>query len=330
MTAIHVHELRKRYGPRVAVDGVGLTVRPGEVFGILGRNGAGKTTTVEAIAGLRRPDAGTVRVLGLDPWRDRLRLRQVLGVQLQDTQLHHALTVHELVRLYRTFYASGAVVSDLIEAVGLSTHRDVRFERLSGGQQQRLSIALALVGRPRVVILDELTSGLDPEARRHIWAIVEDLRDDGVTVLLVSHLMEEVERLCDRVALLERGRLVATDTPSGLVERAGLGQRVRFRVASGAPFDAGLVRDLPQVEQVEVRGDEVSVHGGGDLLGEVSTALVRAGVVATETRLERATLDDAFLALTGSALENTDADGDPDAGGDAGPRVARHNQEVSR
>ena len=309
MAAVEVHELHKRYGERTAVEGVSLTVAEGEVFGVLGRNGAGKTTTVEMTAGLRRPDSGTVRILGLDPWRDRRRVRQLLGVQLQESELHGALTVRELIRLYRTFYATPAGEAEVIDAVGLAEHRDVRFESLSGGQQQRLSIALALVGNPRVLILDELTTGLDPEARRHIWAIVERLRDGGVTVLIVSHLMEEVERLCDRVALLDGGRVVAQDTPAGLVDAAGLGQRVRFRTSGGADFETTVLEKLPEVSEVQVRGDRVSVTGAGDLLVSVSTALVRAGVVATETRLEQPTLDDAFLALTGRPLTESQPEG---------------------
>ncbi|MFY1694429.1 MULTISPECIES: ABC transporter ATP-binding protein [unclassified Solwaraspora] len=220
MPAITVEDIHKRYGATVAVDSVSFTVEAGEVLGVLGRNGAGKTTVVETIAGLRRPDHGRVRVLGLDPWRDRARLRQVLGVQLQAAALHAALTVRELVRLYRSFYADGADPDELIDLLGLADRRDTRFEKLSGGQQQRLSIALALVGKPRVALLDELSTGLDPQARRRIWAVVEQLRDDGVTVLLVSHLMEEVERLCDRIALIDRGRLIALDSPAGLITRA--------------------------------------------------------------------------------------------------------------
>ncbi|MEV7232259.1 ABC transporter ATP-binding protein [Polymorphospora sp. NPDC051019] len=305
MLAIEVRNLHKRYGQVVAVDDVSLSVDEGEIVGVLGRNGAGKTTTVEAIAGLRRPDRGTVRVLGLDPHRDRARVRQVLGVQLQSSALHSALTVRELVGLYRSFYATGADPDKLIEAVGLTGSRGTRFEKLSGGQQQRLSIALALVGNPRVALLDELTTGLDPEARRHIWSMVEDLRAGGVTVLLVSHLMEEVERLCDRVALIDQGRVVAVDTPVGLIAAAGLAQRVRFRAARG--FDPTVLDRLPDVTGVEVAGEQVTVTGDGELLHNVSTALVHAGVVATETRLERATLDDAFLALTGRpfAQENS-------------------------
>ncbi|WFE28931.1 ABC transporter ATP-binding protein [Solwaraspora sp. WMMD791] len=250
MPAVTVEDIHKRYGSTVAVDSVSLTVEPGEILGVLGRNGAGKTTVVETIAGLRRPDRGRVRVLGLDPWRDRARLRQVLGVQLQAAALHAALTVRELVRLYRSFYADGADPDELIDLLGLADRRDTRFEKLSGGQQQRLSIALALVGNPRVALLDELSTGLDPQARRRIWALVEQLRDDGVTVLLVSHLMEEVERLCDRVALIDRGRLIALDSPAGLIARAGrtaadTGTAApcttlddAFLALTGQPFDA--------------------------------------------------------------------------------------------
>ncbi|MEU6860385.1 ABC transporter ATP-binding protein [Glycomyces sp. NPDC046736] len=224
MPAIEARGLRKRYGDTTAVDGLDLTVETGEIFGILGRNGAGKSTTVEIIAGLRRPDAGEVTVLGLDPWKDRARLRQVLGVQLQETAVHAALQVRELVRLHRSFHRDGADPDELIERVGLTASAKKRFEHLSGGQQQRLSIALALVGKPRAVILDELTTGLDPEARRQMWATVEELRDEGTTIVLVSHNMDEVRRLCDHVAILDRGRVVAVDKPAGLIEAAGTDQ----------------------------------------------------------------------------------------------------------
>lgn len=222
--AVTVEGLHKQYKQKVAVDDVSLHVAHGEVFGILGTNGAGKTTTVEVIAGLRRLgrlDRGIVRVLGLDPQSDRAALRQVLGVQLQDATLHGALTVEELIRLYRGFYPNPRPVEELIDLVGLGEQRRVRFEKLSGGQQQRLSIALALAGRPRVVILDELTTGLDPRARRQMWVTIEKLRDEGCTILLVSHAMEEVERLCDRLALLDGGRVLVTDTPAGIVAKAG-------------------------------------------------------------------------------------------------------------
>jgi ABC-2 type transport system ATP-binding protein len=301
MNAISVRQLHKRYGEVVAVDDLSFEVNEGEIYGLLGRNGAGKSTAVESIAGLVRPDRGEVRVLGLDPRRDRTKLLPKLGVQLQSSALHWALTVRELVRLYRTFYKAGADPDELIDVVGLTARRNVRFDKLSGGEAQRLSIALALVGRPKVALLDELTTGLDPEARRHIWSLVSGLRSSGVTILLVSHLMEEVERLCDRVALIDHGRIVAEDTPAGLVSQAGLGERVRFRTE--APFDPAVLASLCEVRSVEVESSQVTVHGTGELLQAVSTALVRSGVVATETRLSRPTLDDAFLALTGHALE---------------------------
>lgn len=303
MTAIEVQRLHKRYGDTVAVDDVSIDVAEGEILGVLGRNGAGKTTTVETIAGLRRPDRGSVSVLGLDPSRDKSALRQVLGVQLQESYLHGALTVAELAKLYASFYPDPVDVAELIESVGLTEKSKTRFEKLSGGQQQRMSIALALVGRPRVVILDELTTGLDPQARRKMWTLVEGLRADGITVLLVSHLMEEVERLCDRVTLIDTGRVLATDTPAGLIDHAGLSQKVTFRTAE--PFDRTVFDRAAQATDVEVRGDQVTVTGEGDLLQAVSTTLVAAGVVATETRLHQPTLDDAFLSLTGHQLTDT-------------------------
>lgn len=219
--AVQVQQLTKSYGRRTVVDGISLDIARGETLGILGTNGAGKTTTVEMIAGLRRPDAGSVSVMGLDPVRDRGALRQVLGVQLQDAELHEALTVGELLALHRSFHRSPRPTQELLDLVELVDQRATRFAKLSGGQQQRLSVALALVGRPRVVILDELTTGLDPAARRRMWRTIEQLQADGVTILLVSHTMEEVERLCDRIVLLDAGRVLATGTPTEFVEEAG-------------------------------------------------------------------------------------------------------------
>ena len=220
MPVIEVNDLVKRYGDTTALDGVDLTVDEGDILGVLGPNGAGKTTAVECIAGLRAPDEGEVRVLGLDPRRDRTRLRQVVGVQLQQAMLPDDLEVGEALELYRSFYRDRADVDVLLADVGLTKKRHQRFKELSGGQAQRLSLALALVGRPRIALLDELTTGLDPRGRRDIWEVVERLREGGTTVVLVSHFMEEVERLCDRVVLVDGGRVVADDTPAGLVDRA--------------------------------------------------------------------------------------------------------------
>lgn len=218
--AILAEGLAKSYRQNVAVADVSLRIEVGEVFGVLGTNGAGKTTTVEMIAGLREPDRGRVRVIGLDPRRDRAKVRQVLGVQLQQAYLHGALHVSELLELYRSFYPNPRSASELLDLVDLGEQRRTAFEKLSGGQQQRLSIALALAGRPRVLILDELSTGLDPKARRRMWGTIENLKQEGTTILLVSHAMEEVERLCDRVALIDAGRVVGLDAPSGLMAQA--------------------------------------------------------------------------------------------------------------
>lgn len=222
MTAIEVRGLRKTYGDTVAVDRFDLSVEPGEVVGLMGRNGAGKSTTVKCIAGTTRPDEGEVRVMGLDPRKDRSALRMVLGVQPQEARVHLYLTALELARLFRAFYADGRDPHSALESVGLTDQANTRFEQLSGGQQQRLSIALALIGLPQVVILDELTTGLDPRARRRLWEMVEELRDSGVAVLLVSHHMDEVERLCDRVVLMDAGAVRAQGTTAAVIEQAGL------------------------------------------------------------------------------------------------------------
>ena len=215
-TAIEVEGLRKAYGRTVAVDNVSFSVAEGEIFGLLGRNGAGKSTTVDCVVGLRTPDQGRVRVAGLDPGRDRAELRQLLGVQLQESQLPDKLTVAEAMRLYASFYRHPADIAGLLAMLDLDEKRNTRYRRLSGGQKQRLSIALALIGRPRIAILDELTTGLDPVARRDSWQLIDDIRNTGVTIMLITHFMFEAERLCDRVAIMRDGRIVALDTPAAL------------------------------------------------------------------------------------------------------------------
>jgi ABC-2 type transport system ATP-binding protein len=218
---IEVEHLHKSYGGRVAVDDVSFTVRQGEIFGILGRNGAGKTTTVECLAGLRKPDRGTIRVLGRDPQRDHAELTRRVGVQLQDSQLPERLRVGEAMRLYQSFYPDPADAGDLLARLGLAGREKTPYGKLSGGQKQRLSIALALVGRPRIAVLDELTTGLDPHARRDTWDLISDVRDSGVTIVLVTHFMPEAERLCDRVAVIDAGRVLVTATPAELIAEAG-------------------------------------------------------------------------------------------------------------
>ncbi|MEO3743862.1 ABC transporter ATP-binding protein [Plantactinospora sp. B5E13] len=220
MTVIEVNGLRKRYGGQVAVRDVSFSVEAGEIFGIVGPNGSGKTTSVECLTGLRRPDGGTIRVLGLDPARSGAELRRQVGVQLQESQLPDRLKVWEALDLYSSFYAEPADWRTLLEEVGLAEKRNTVFGRLSGGQKQRLSIALALVGSPRIAVLDELTTGLDPQARRDTWQLIRDVRDRGVTVVLVTHFMDEAERLCDRLAVVRAGEVVAIDTPANLVAGA--------------------------------------------------------------------------------------------------------------
>jgi ABC-2 type transport system ATP-binding protein len=293
---IEVTNLQKRYGPRVAVRDVSFTVRAGEIFGILGPNGAGKTTTVECVSGLRRPDGGRIRVLGLDPRHDRERLRRRVGVQLQDSQLPEKLTVREALALYRAFYPQPADADRLVAELGLVDVRDTRFGKLSGGQRQRLSIALALVGNPRIAVLDELTTGLDPQARRDTWALISGIRDRGVTVVLVTHFMEEAERLCDRVAVIDAGALIATGSPADLAARAGEDQVIRFRPS--AEVDEAALAALPEVTGLLRHGDQLEVTGRGDVLGAVISLLARNGIIARQLRVEQTSLEDAFVALT--------------------------------
>ncbi|GAB3880013.1 ABC transporter ATP-binding protein [Microbispora bryophytorum subsp. camponoti] len=279
----------------MAVEDVSFSVEEGEVFGIVGRNGAGKTTTVECVAGLRTPTAGTVTV--------DADLKEQVGVQLQECSLPDKIRVGEALALYASFYSRPAGWRGLAEEAGLDLRAP--FGKLSGGQRQRLSVALALVGSPRVAILDELTTGLDPQARRDTWDLVSRIRERGVTVLLVTHFMEEVERLCDRVAVISRGRVRAVDTPAGLVARAGGEQRLIFHTDD--PVDG--LRALPEVASVTVaagraadgaaggNGVEVTVTGTGDVLSAVAAVLPPSRTRGL--RMERTTLDDAFLVLTG-------------------------------
>jgi ABC-2 type transport system ATP-binding protein len=296
MSIIDVKNLEKRYGETVAVEDVSFTVEAGEIFGILGPNGAGKTTTVECIEGLRAPDHGAISVLGLDPARDGAELRELVGAQLQDSQLPEKLEVREALDLYSSFYRAPADVNELVEALGLTHVLDRRFAKLSGGEKQRLSIALALIGGPRIAVLDELTTGLDPAARRDTWALIEGIRDQGVTILLVTHFMEEAERLCDRVAVIDAGRVVAIDTPDALAAGVQAEQRIRFRTPTD--LDDGLLADLPEVASVERAGDQVVVTGNGEALAAVTAALARNGIVVQQLRVEQANLEDAFVALT--------------------------------
>ncbi|OXY90842.1 multidrug ABC transporter ATP-binding protein [Streptomyces diastatochromogenes] len=293
---IEVTDLRKSYGGRAAVDGVSFAVEEGEIFGILGPNGAGKTTTVECVEGLRVPDAGRVRVAGLDPVADQEQVARVLGAQLQQSELQPKLTVREALELYAAFYPRPADWRPLAERLGLTPKLDSRFARLSGGQQQRLFIALALIGDPRIVVLDELTTGLDPRARRDTWHLIEDVRTSGVTVLLVTHFMEEAQRLCDRIAVIDKGQVAALDTPTGLIRRSAGATVVSF--TPSAPLAEPDLYALPALASVEHRDGRITLTGTDETVNAVISLLARHHVTAHQLRVTDATLDDAFLDLT--------------------------------
>ncbi|MFF9815817.1 ABC transporter ATP-binding protein [Streptomyces sp. NPDC014006] len=296
---IEVTDLRKSYGGRAVVDGVSFSVREGEIFGILGPNGAGKTTTVECVEGLRVPDAGRVRVTGLDPVADREQVARVLGAQLQQSELQPKLTVREALELYAAFYDRPLDWRPLAERLGLTEKLTTRFATLSGGQKQRLFIALALIGNPRVVVLDELTTGLDPRSRRDTWQLIEDVRASGVTVLLVTHFMEEAQRLCDRVAVIDRGRVAALDTPEGLIRRSAGATVISF--TPSAPLEESALAALPALARVEHKDGRVTLSGTDETVNAVITLLARHHITAHQLRVNDATLDDAFLDLTEAA-----------------------------
>jgi ABC-2 type transport system ATP-binding protein len=299
MPVIEVTDLRKVYGQHTVVDGVSFTVEPGEIFGILGPNGAGKTTTVECVGGLRPRDGGTISVSGMDPAMEGTELREVLGIQLQESRLPDKMRVNEALDLYASFYPEPHDPGELLERLGLVEQRTTYFAKLSGGQKQRLSVALALIGKPRVAILDELTSGLDPVARREVWDLLEDMRATGVTLLLVSHFMEEAERLCDRVIVIDHGQIIAADTPDGLAASVQADQRMSFLPSE--PFDLDVLRTLPDVHSVATSSGRVVVTGTDNVASAVIIALHARGLSAGRLRVDQPSLDDAFVALTSNA-----------------------------
>jgi ABC-2 type transport system ATP-binding protein len=292
---VEVHGLVKRYGPTTVVDGVSFSVRRGELFGLIGSNGAGKTTTVEILQGLRRADDGTVRVLGLDPDRAGDHLRRRIGAQLQDAALPPRMRVEEALRMFAALHPAPRPIAELVEQWRLGSLLRRPFSALSGGERQRLFVALALVGRPEVVFLDELTQNLDPTARRHTWDVVRDVRDGGTTVVLVTHDVEEAERLCDRIAVMAKGRIVADGAPAAIVDTRGGAATVRF---TDPDLDVRPLRELPGVEAVRRHGPEVHVDGAGPVLAHVGAHLVAAGRPALDLRVERPSLEDMFVALT--------------------------------
>lgn len=298
--------LVKRYGDVVAVDGLDLEVRPGECFGLLGPNGAGKTTTVEILEGLLKADAGDVQVLGMRWERDADRLRQRLGIQLQETQLSDKLTVEEVLRLFRSFYDQGPTIEALIASVGLESKRNAWYSKLSGGQKQRLALACALTGDPALLFLDEPTTGLDPQSRRQVWDLLRGMKEQGRTILLTTHYMDEAHALCDRVAIVDRGKVIAQGTPLELIASLGAEHIVTFAVREGVSVPAeSALRNLPGVRRASVQ------VGGGTLivshLHESIPALLRVVVAPDPFTLlttHSATLEDVFVSLTGRHLRD--------------------------
>lgn len=299
---IDVKHLRKTYGPTVAVDDISFEVQKGEIFGIVGPNGAGKTTTIEAIIGLRTPDSGEISVLGLNPASDSQALGNRIGTQLQEAALPDRLKVWEALDLYASFYEKTVPYEPLLEQWGLAGKRDARFGDLSGGQQQRLFISLALLNDPEIVFLDELTTGLDPQARRATWDLVRDIRDQGKTVILITHFMDEVEALADRVAIIDHGQLIALDTPANLVAGLEAETQVQFTTSNG--FRPELLEDVEGVTSVTSLAQRVTVRGSGPLLANVASELGRHNIAPADLSVQQADLEDVFLALTGREIRN--------------------------
>ena len=302
--AIHVSNLRKSYGRQLAVDDISLDVEPGEIFGLVGPNGAGKTTTMECVEGLRVPDRGTITVLGLDPVRDVYALQERIGVQLQQAQLQKRIKVWEAVHLWASLYRKQPRGADqLLDQLGLAEKRDAWFMTLSGGQKQRLFIALALINDPELVFLDELTTGLDPQARRAIWELVRDIRARGRTVFLTTHLMEEAERLCDRVAIVERGRVVDIGAPAALIDRH-CPERSVVLLTEDENAAAALER-IPHLASLDRKGSRYTLHGIGDgFVSDVIGCLSEQRIHVSDFRTVLPTLEDVFLKLTGHSIRD--------------------------
>jgi ABC-2 type transport system ATP-binding protein len=298
---IEVEHLRKIYGPTVAVEDISFEVAEGEIFGLLGPNGAGKTTTVECLQGLRRPDAGRLRVLDLDPQSEGKALRRLIGSQLQDSALPDRMRVWEALDLFSSFMPNSPDWRILMEQWGLTEKRKSFFSRLSGGQRQRLFVALALVNNPKVVFLDEMTSGLDPAARHTAWDLIRAIRDRGTTVVMVTHFMDEAERLCDRLGIVDSGRLTALDTPQGLIATYAGQVRVIF---STDHAELSWLQSVPNVSRVSRHGPRVEVEGNGPVLARVAAALAERGILPTDLRLEQPSLEDVFLSITGHPIQD--------------------------
>jgi len=304
--AVVCRDLVKRYGDVLAVDRLDLEIQQGECFGLLGPNGAGKTTTIEILQGLLAPDAGDVRVLGLDWRHDADELRQRMGSQLQETKLAEKLTVHETLTLFRSFYRRGTAVESVLETVQLSEKRNAWVSKLSGGQRQRLAVACALVCQPDILFLDEPTTGLDPQSRRQLWDVIRRFGAGGGTTLLTTHHMEEAERLCDRVAVMDRGRIIALGTPRQLIASLGAEHVVEFALADGVPVDDAALRALPGVAAVHAADGHIrlTVARVHETVPALLQTLGERGAGLAGLTTHDATLEDVFLSLTGRHLRD--------------------------
>ena len=298
---IEVESLRKTYGSTVAVDSISFDVVEGEIFGLLGPNGAGKTTAIECLQGLRLPDSGNISVLGLNPRSEAQALRRRIGSQLQESALPDRIKVWEALDLFSSLSSGGSDCRVLMEQWGIADKHKASFSSLSGGQRQRLFVALALVNKPEVVFLDEMTTGLDPAARRVAWDLIRAIRERGTTVVLVTHFMDEAEQLCDRIAIIDHGRIIANDTPQGLISTYADQIRVIF---STEHTEISWLEEIPQVSRVTRRGRRVEVEGSGPVLALVAAALANHGITPADLRAEQPTLEDVFLAITGHTVEN--------------------------
>ena len=301
---IQVDGLRKTYGETIAVEEVSFDVYEGEIFGMVGPNGAGKTTTIECLEGLRKPDQGTIRVLGMESQHESHALRTRVGMQLQSSNLPDRMKIWEALDLYASFYPQAADWEKLLIHLGLEEKRNTPFAKLSGGQKQRLFIALALLPDPQLIFLDELTTGLDPQARHVIWNLVSTVRDQGKTVFLTTHFMEEAERLCDRVAILDHGRIVALDTPGNLINSLGAEERVVFSVDTALPM--GFEKAFSDGIHIQIQGKQVVIQSKNDrstpLVSEVVDRLSTQAIPFRDLRTEQPNLEDVFLNLTGRQM----------------------------
>ncbi|MFA5015547.1 MAG: ABC transporter ATP-binding protein [Actinomycetota bacterium] len=298
-----VKNLKKSYGKIKAVDDISFEVYNEEIFGLVGPNGAGKTTAIECIEGLRKPNSGDLTVLDLNPTSNGRALRNMIGIQLQESQLPARLKVWEAVSLFSSFYRKNIESGPLLRDLGLEEKKNSYFDKLSGGQKQRLFIALSLINDPELIFLDELTTGLDPQARRTTWDLISSVRNKGKTIFLTTHFMEEAEKLCDRVAIMDKGKIIALDTPGNLIKDIATETRLRFSVTESSELD--LLDNIKSISKYEKSGSKITIYGHDKrMVKDVVNFLVNKNIDFTDLQTEQSTLEDVFLALTGKQIRN--------------------------